>query len=147
MADKRPDTGSSRTRLYKLAQWTWGLPQTLIGAGLFLAHRKDRHFDYHGAKVTLWDKPTGISLGRFIFVPSRNGRPDEFILDHEYGHTIQSLMLGPAYLLLVGAPSILWHRLPAFEHMRNHTGKSYYSVLFEKSANSLGAKATGRKRK
>ena len=30
------------------------------------------------------------------------------LLVHEYGHTIQSLILGPLYLVLIGIPSTLW---------------------------------------
>ena len=123
--------------LYKTAQWTWGLPQTLLGAGLYALNRKGSHFDYGGAKVTEWDKDSGISLGRYIFVPSE-GKEKQFLLEHEYGHSIQSLMLGPAYLLLVGLPSVLWNRLPYFERRRKKTGKSYYSAVFERTASELG---------
>ena len=141
---------------YTAVQWTWGLPQTLAGAALYLSHRGDAHFDYRGARATAWDKDTGISLGKFIFVPkaaaghasaaaaepappdSAAGEHDAFLLDHEYGHTIQSLILGPFYLLLVGAPSMLWNRLPYFRKRRKETGRSYYSAPFEKTANYLG---------
>ena len=140
--------------LYTLLQWTWGLPQTLIGSAVYLIHKKDHHFDYNGARVTVWDKPAGVSLGRFIFMPARrrggkaNEEVDSFLLEHEYGHTIQSLILGPAYLLLVGAPSLIWNRLPYFARKRAKTGRSYYSVPFEKTANQLGAKAvSGKPRK
>ena len=127
---------------YTLAQWTWGLPQTLAGSILYLAHRKEDHFDYKGARATAWDKDTGISLGKFIFVPRRaGGSAGRFLLDHEYGHTIQSLILGPFYLLAVGAPSILWNRLPYFRRKRIRTGKSYYSAPFEKTANILAARS------
>ncbi len=156
---------------YTAAQWTWGLPQTLIGAALFLAHRKDGHFDYNGASATVWDKDAGISLGKFIFVPRKRGASgytqpakassaakagkirqtadpedlaDRFLLEHEYGHTLQSLLLGPFYLLLIGAPSMLWSRLPYFARKRKRSGKSYYSAPFEKSANYLASKASKR---
>ena len=133
---------------YTAAQWTWGLPQTLVGAALYAVHRKDDHFDYRGAKATAWDKDTGVSLGKFIFVPRKNAKAglnpkansaDRFLLDHEYGHTIQSLILGPFYLLAVGAPSIVWNRLPYFKAKRRKTGLSYYSAPFEKTANTLAA--------
>lgn len=143
-----------RHALYNAAQWTWGLPQTLAGAGLYLKHRKDPHFNYNGAKVTAWDRDAGISLGKFIFVPEEGRRHSvqsghstehtptvsKFLLDHEYGHSIQSLILGPAYLLLVGAPSLVWNRLPYFDRRRKKTGRSYYSAVFERTANSLGEK-------
>ena len=139
-------------RIYTLIQWTWGLPQTLAGAGLYIAHRKDRHFDYNGARATAWDRDTGISLGKFIFVPeskdvsissgdkemARDDSRDGFLLRHEYGHTLQSLMLGPFYLLLVGLPSMMWNRLPYFRRKRRETGRSYYSAVFERTANELG---------
>ena len=140
-----------KRRLYTIAQWTWGLPQTLIGSAVYLMHRKDHHFDYNGARVTVWDKDSGVSLGKFIFVPSRrrgsrtHEEADRFLIDHEYGHMIQSLILGPAYLLLVGAPSLIWNRLPYFARKRARTGRTYYSAPFEKTANQLGAKAAAGK--
>ena len=120
---------------YSAAQWTWGLPQTLIGSVVYIVHRKETHRSYKGACLTEWDRDAGLSLGKFIFVP-KGGR--EHIADHEYGHTIQSLILGPAYLILVGVPSLVWKNLPFFIHRRKKTGRSYYSPVFEKTANRLG---------
>lgn len=127
-----------KTAGYNVLQWTWGMPQTLAGAVLYMKHRNDEHFSYRGAKATAWDCDKGVSLGRFIFVPKNSS---DFILDHEYGHTIQSLILGPLYLPLIGAPSLAWNRIPYFERHRQKTGRSYYSVIFENTANLLGAKA------
>ena len=137
-----------RKRGYTILQWTWGLPQTLIGSAVYLAHRKDSHYSHKGASVTEWDRPKGLSLGKFIFVPKGtvkraaahdHGRGrSHSLLDHEYGHTLQSLILGPFYLLLIGAPSFAWMNLPHFRRKRKKTGKSYYSPVFEKTANRLG---------
>lgn len=124
-------------KLFSAAQWSWGLPQTLLGAGLYLRHRGDRHFNYNGTRVTVWNRPSGISLGKFIFVPRKKEDVDSFVLSHEYGHALQSLILGPAYLPLIGIPSLLWNRLPYFERKRQNTGKSYYSAVFERTANQL----------
>ena len=144
---KKPDRRKLKKGAYTAAQWTWGLPQTMLGAALFLAHRKNEHFDYNGARATVWDRDSGISLGKYIFVPrSKSGNADGFLLDHEYGHTLQSLILGPFYLLFVGAPSILWNRLPFFQRKRKRTGKSYYSAPFESSANRLAARTGHRHR-
>ena len=159
-----------RKLMYNGLQWTWGLPQTLAGALMYLKHRKDPHFDYNGAKVTAWDRNSGISLGKFIFVPEKKGwstiqnkdarekaaaekskrkagedSVSRFLLEHEYGHTIQSLILGPAYLLLVGIPSFAWNRLPYFARKRKKTGKSYYSAVFERTASDLGSRTSGKK--
>lgn len=129
-----------KSKGYTLLQWTWGLPQTLIGSAVYLAHRKDRHFGYRGACVTEWEKDAGLSLGKFVFVP----RGEDSLLKHEYGHTLQSLLLGPAYLLLVGAPSVAWFHLPFFRRLRKRTGRSYYSAVFEKTADKLGGRDTRR---
>lgn len=148
-----------RDRLYTAAQWTWGIPQTLVGAGLYLMHRGDKHFDYKGARVTAWDRDQGVSLGKFVFVPrgyshgrtksvhvdpKTGAKVDRFLLEHEYGHSLQSLILGPAYLVLVGAPSLLWSRAPVFDRVRRKTGKSYYSAIFERTANELGSRTGDR---
>ena len=61
---------------YTAAQWTWGLPQTLIGSAVWLVHRKDCHRSYKGACVTEWDKDAGLSLGKFIFVPKGSAGSD-----------------------------------------------------------------------
>ena len=141
---KKINGNKLKKHAYTAAQWTWGLPQTLAGAALYFAHRKDDHFDYRGAHATAWDKDAGISLGKFIFVPKEkaSGAPpaDKFLLEHEYGHTLQSLILGPFYLLLIGAPSMLWNRLPYYKRKRKKTGRSYYSAPFEKTANMLAKK-------
>ena len=133
---------SIKNAAYGAAQWTWGLPQTLLGAAVYIAHRRDPHFSHKGARVTEWNKDAGLSLGRFIFVPRRGAERraggEDHLLAHEYGHTIQSLILGPVYLLLVGAPSLVWMNLPFFRRKRKKTGKSYYSPVFEKTANRLG---------
>ena len=128
--------------LYTLLQYTWGLPQTLLGSAVYLAHRKDKHGKFGNAKVTYWNRPEGLSLGKFIFVPAKGTS----LLDHEDGHTIQSLILGPAYLPLVGLPSLLWNRLPYFRNKRKNTGRDYYSVIFEKTANKLGDRFKGKNR-
>jgi len=144
---KKPDRKKLKRSAYTAAQWTWGLPQTLAGAALYLAHRRDRHFDYNGARATLWDKGSGVSLGKFIFVPRRrDGTADGFLLEHEYGHTLQSLILGPFYLLLVGLPSLIWNNMPFFKRKRKKSGKSYYSAPFESTANKLAARASRRPR-
>ena len=133
--------------VYTAAQWSWGLPQTILGAALYLKHRNAEHFDYRGARATVWNGHAGISLGKFIFVPKSAAKDDsEFLLNHEYGHTIQSLILGPLYLPLIGAPSFAWNRLAFFERRRKESGSSYYSAIFESTANSLGTRVSGKGR-
>ena len=67
------------------------------------------------------------------------------LLVHEYGHTIQSLLLGPLYFIIIGIPSTLWGFLPLLAKKRKEEGLSYFSFFTEKWANGLGEKVTGQK--
>lgn len=137
---------------YFLLQCTWGLLQTVLGTAVFLRYQSCPHSRFHGAVVTVYPLYSSLSLGPFIFLSGKPPRdrsghiPDQEILDrllvHEYGHTIQSLILGPLYLPVIGLPSLLWAQLPACQ--RKWQGKvSYFSFFTEKSANFLGKKVTG----
>lgn len=59
----------------------------------------------------------GLSLGLFIFTPKDEVENAQLIRVHEYGHTIQSLVLGP-FMLFVGIISVAWGDLPYFRRMR-----------------------------
>ena len=143
--------------VYRFIQLTWGAFQTILGLSVFLAHRRCRHFEYHGAVVTEWDKPSSVSLGMFVFVTKDpffyEKLKDSFskeelsqrLLVHEYGHTIQSLILGPLYLILMGIPSTLWGFLPSLNKMRRDKQISYFTFFTEKWANALGERVTKRK--
>lgn len=140
--------------LYVLLQCTWGAPQSLVGAVLYLFHRRSHHLNFHGAAATLWEHRSSVSLGAFVFAAkesyfdesvngehSRNERTERLLV-HEYGHTIQSLILGPLYLIVIGLPSLLWAGLPIFEKKRRDKGISYHWLYTEKWANILGEAVT-----
>ena len=141
-----------RRLLYLLAQCTWGFLQTAAGAAVFLRFRHCPHFRFHGAVATVYPLYSSLSLGPFIFLTDKPPRdrsgqiPDPDIprrlLVHEYGHTVQSLILGPLYLPVVGLPSVLWNHLPPCRRMRRGN-VSYFSFVTERTANFLGEKATG----
>lgn len=106
-----------RAALFYLIQWTWGLPQNLAGLAVLLLMGRQRRERYHGAVVTLFEENRvmgdhgAVSLGMFIFIPLCWGEAQcRQTAVHEYGHTVQSLVLGPAYLIAVGIPSITWAR-------------------------------------
>lgn len=48
-----------------------------------------------------------MSLGLFIFMFGGRYIGDEETLKHEYGHSIQSKILGPLYLIVIGLPSLM----------------------------------------
>ncbi|MBP5606006.1 MAG: hypothetical protein J6X60_10770, partial [Ruminiclostridium sp.] len=62
---------------------------------------------------------------------------------HEYGHSVQSVLLGPLYLPVIALPSSVWCMAPHCVRKRQHTGRSYYSFYTEKWANSIAGKITG----
>ena len=149
-----------RSFLYLLVQAVWGFPQTLVGLVVLLAHATCPHCRFHGAIVTRWKSRKALSLGPFLFVggagdadlvpDSRAGDAsdplagiDRRLLVHEYGHTIQSLVLGPFYLLVVGLPSVVWLNTPAFSRKRRREQRSYYRFYTERTANWLGERVLG----
>ncbi len=129
---------------YVLVQCTWGIIQTLIGAVIFLLLAGHEHRVYRCCIVTGWGRSDSVSLGLFVFLSeSLEGRYREEVLIHEYGHTIQSLMLGVIYPFVISIPSAVWCLFPYFIKRRERTGISYYSFYPERWANRLGRKVTG----
>ncbi|MBO4562858.1 MAG: hypothetical protein J5772_04520 [Clostridia bacterium] len=136
--------------LFHLLQWTWCLPQNILGALAALVLRGER-FRYHGALVTVYRKTrllsnnSGFSLGSFIFMPE--GWSDynkRHIVVHEYGHTVQSMMTGPFYLLLIGLPSVMWSSRFTKRHAVYRTRGVRYSDRYpERGADRLGERVTG----
>ena len=146
-----------RRILFMALQILWGFPQTLLGLFMYLywLPRAKTRYLYHGAIVTEWTTGGGISLGLFVFVSEKASR---YMLDgreltaeesktgvrvHEYGHCIQSLFLGPLYLILMGIPSTLWGFLPQLNKMRREKHRSYFAFFTERWANALGERVTG----
>ncbi len=133
-----------RHTLYILWQCLWGFPQSFVGAVIFLFNLRRPHRLYHGAVVTEWTCRGSVSLGMFVFLSTaKSSEAMQRILVHEYGHTVQSLMLGPLYLIAVGVPSVLWAGLPQLKSLRRKKNISYYSVYPERWADRLGERITG----
>ena len=128
-----------RRFFYWLIQCTWGFLQTLAGAAVYAVHAGCRRTWFRCARVTFWHLDSGLSLGGFLFLPE--SRPE--LLVHEYGHTVQSLLLGPLFLPVVGLPSIFWAGLPSMVRLRRERHISYYAKFPEHWANRLGARMTG----
>ncbi|MBR3082908.1 MAG: hypothetical protein IKH06_08675 [Clostridiales bacterium] len=139
-----------RTALFMLAQCTWGIIQTLVGLIVFLINVNKKHYLYHGAVVTEWNLRSSLSMGLFLFVTKypcalRHCSKEEVgsrLVVHEYGHAIQSLILGPFYMFAMAIPSLLWAGLPAFEKLRFRKNINYHWLYTERWANHLGEKVT-----
>lgn len=121
--------------LYTLIQWTWGFPQNFIGLLVFLGCKMTKCVskNYKNAVATKWNNKYGsVSLGMFMFL---NDDTDETLAAHEYGHSIQSLILGPFYLFVIGIPSLCW---AAFgDNYRKKHNKTYYEFYTESCANKI----------
>lgn len=130
--------------LFILLQCTWGLLQTLIGFGFFLALRKRPHRMYRGCIDMQWNHTGGLSLGLFIFTPPDTQSNADLIRVHEYGHAIQSLVLGP-FMLAVGIVSVIWGNLPYFARLRKTKHLPYTACFVEAWASKWGEWVTGDK--
>ncbi len=123
----------------------WEFPQNLLGLVVFAIMNYKRSF-LHVEKKTnlifLETKNTGVSLGWFIFWTPAGNRFSHLVNDcrmHEYGHTRQSVMLGPLYLLIVGIPSlgrVAYSRWYKWKYKRNWD--NYFNGFPENWADKLG---------
>ena len=119
-------------RIVAILLWIWQAPQNVAGLVFRLIYGWAAIL-FRGVDVVVSDRfPGGISLGRTIVVKRPYlANPDTW--NHEYGHTRQSLYLGPFYLFVVGIPSLLWAW-----YWNPSRGGSYYSFFTEKWADKLG---------
>ena len=139
-----------KTALFILTQCTWGILQTLAGFVVFLINIRRKHFLYHGAVITEWGLRSSLSMGLFCFVTSHpcacgccsEEEIGRRLVVHEYGHSIQSLILGPFYLFAMAFPSMIWAGLPLFEKLRFRKNIKYHWLYTERWANRLGEKVT-----
>lgn len=128
--------------LFVFLQCTWGIAQTLLGALFCLRFRHYPHRFYRGCIETRWNSGGGMSLGLFIFTPNHDRPEAAKIRVHEYGHCIQSLLLGPVYLLL-GLISVCWANIPYFRKLRREKKIPYTACFVESWASSWGELVTG----
>lgn len=128
--------------LYVLCQCSWGGLQTLLGLLVFLREADRPRFWYHGALVVRWRSAFSLSLGMFVFLSAGEREARRWLI-HEYGHTVQSLILGPAYLPAVGLPSLIWALHPGLVRRRRERGVPYTALCTERWADRLGERATG----
>ncbi len=123
---------------YLIFQILWCMPQNLTGGILYLIYcRKQKPRYFRGAMVFSWKRNCCTSLGMFIFMEER-AKEHRPLLLHEYGHTIQSDLLGWLYLPVMFLPSVIW--FSCFENFRKRKHWSYYGFYTEASANLLAEK-------
>lgn len=121
----------------------WQLPQAVIGALIALfgvCFCKDRDYSsFETNKIGVFELRMNLtdrfkfcfSTGPFIITPYRVS-PN--IMLHESGHSVQSLYLGPLYLIVVGIPSMI---LIAFKKAFKKSDDWYHSHYPESWADKL----------
>ena len=124
-----------------LILFIWQLPQHIVAIiyfGYLVMMCKDLGVDsrYKQAIVIPCIMRGAVTLGNYVFV-GLNSEYKETV-KHELGHTIQSKILGPLYLIVIGIPSITYCGLRRlFPSLRK---KNYYNFYTEKWANNLSEK-------
>ena len=105
-----------------LISYLWQLPQHIIG---FILTR----FCKPVSVIYVWRFKSAVSLGKYIIM---NRRYTYKTWQHEHGHSKQSIILGPLYLVVIGIPSILGNIVHRFIKF------NYYKQPWEWWADKLG---------
>ena len=130
----------------RLAFALWELPQNALGAANFALSgalgRVERVTRDRGRVMIELRRSGAVSLGSFVFW-TRADNPWVPVgaenRDHEFGHSIQSRMLGPLYLPLVGVPSSARALYAVgYRVVRGKRWAHYYDGWPEKAADRLG---------
>ena len=129
--------------LYLILSFTWGLPMTIVGCAvalvLMLIGFRPKKFLY-GLQFHI-TKNSGFSMGPIAIV-SKNS--SDYLLKHEFGHSIQNCFLGPFMIFVVIIPSVIrfWYReyLVVSKKVARDALPSYDSIWFEGTATRLGEK-------
>jgi len=123
-----------------LKAWQW--PQCCLARILIAFYKAEYRADYKGVPVYIIPDDafvSGVSLGGYILLKSFH---NEMTYAHEWGHTRQSRIFGPLYLIVIGVASAvfnnLWDRL--FHKNWSHERRTqwYYSRFPEAWADRLG---------
>ena len=118
--------------------YVWQLPQNLLGM-LYKDCISDDiitrvNCDATDYECYLTKNSGGVTLGRYIFV-NQNYTDLSNVILHEIGHTKQSRILGPLYLIIIGIPSISWAGLRRLIPVLKKI--NYYWFYTERTANKL----------
>ncbi len=130
--------------LKMLFLFLWQLPQNIIGTFCTLSYDKlHPYYTRDGDLVDVYFKKwfrSGVSFGDIIILDSAfdQGVPIKTLyiaIYHEHGHQVQSRILGPLYLIIIGIPSLLGNLV--FRVFKIDP-KHYYKLPWEAWADKLG---------
>ena len=117
-------------------KWLWQFPQNMLalcieGVLCEAAYRKGKA-DGNTIIMNI-ALSSAMSLGDYLFVSPMSSQKT---IQHEYGHSKQSDILGPLYLIVIGIPSLL-HNIVHYLCSKIGIKWNYYSFYTESWANKL----------
>lgn len=117
-------------------KWLWQFPQNMLalcieGVLCQAAHREGKA-DGNTIIVNIV-LPSAMSLGDYLFVSPMSSQKS---IQHECGHSKQSDILGPLYLIVIGVPSLL-HNILYRLCSKIGIKWNYYNFYSEYWANKL----------
>ena len=119
-----------------LLMWLWQFPQNMLALCIegILCEAAYREGKADGNTIIVnIALPSAMSLGDYLFV---NPMSLQESIQHECGHSKQSDILGPLYLIVIGIPSLL-HNIVHYLCSRIGIKWNYYSFYTESWANKL----------
>ena len=124
--------------------YIWQLPQNLLGLILIMFyHPKHKHIMDDGIEIHYSSTMLGgISLGKYTIVNTNHYRKDikdslkrDTVRHEAIGHTKQSRIFGPLYLIIIGLPSITWAGM--YGTIVKRTTNGYYRFWTEAWADKI----------
>lgn len=131
-----------KVKTFNIIKWfllPWIILQTLVGLDCFVYSKirgyckrikTDEGIVYY--EVDNSNPCYGVSLGLFVFLQQKYFG-DKLAYRHEWGHQIQSLILGPLYLLVIGLPSAITNLFKTYD-----TNIKYFNYPWEHWADFCG---------
>ena len=119
-----------------LSMWLWQFPQNMLALWIegILCQAAYREGKADGNTIIVNNVlPSAMSLGDYLFV---NPMSSQKSIQHECGHSKQSDILGPLYLIVIGIPSLL-HNIIHYLCSKIGIKWNYYSFYTESWANKL----------
>ena len=117
-------------------KWLWQFPQNMLALCIegILCEAAYREGKTDGNTIIVnIVLPSAMSLGDYLFV---NPMSSQKSIQHECGHSKQSDILGPLYLIVIGIPSLL-HNMAHYLCSKIGIKWNYYSFYTEYWANKL----------
>ena len=117
-------------------KWLWQFPQNMLALCIegILCQAAYREGKADGNTIIVNSTlPSAMSLGDYLFVSPMSSQKS---IQHECGHSKQSDILGPLYLIVIGIPSLL-HNIVHYLCSKIGIKWNYYSFYTESWANKL----------